>query len=107
MDYSDLLLSGVELAEKMDGREFYPSGSPYRPDLFTDLVLEALVLKFGSVSAFCSQLGLNFPRLLRGLTPLGMEDESLSALAVKAVCEELGLSRSDFLNRMYEPETSA
>lgn len=104
MNLDDLLLSGVELAERAEGKKpLYPADSPCQPDLFTDEVLEAVVLKFGSVSEFCRLNDLPFPRFLRGLTPYGMDHEELSALAAKALCDSFGLNASDFLNRIFDP----
>jgi len=103
VNYDDLRLSGVEIAERAEGmKPLYPVNSPYRPDLFTGDVLEAIVGRFGSVSEFCRLNDLSLSRFLRGLTPCGMEHEELSALAAKAVCDAFGLDAADFLNRMFD-----
>lgn len=103
MDFKDLLLSGVEIAERAEGmKPLYPANSPYRPDMFTNDVLEAVVARFGTVSAFCDQNGLNRARFIHGLTPYGMDHEDLSAIAAKAVCDTFGLDASDFLNRIFD-----
>lgn len=103
MDYDDLRLSGVEIAEKAEGKSpLYPADSPCQPDLFTGDVLEAIVGRFGSVAEFCRLNDLSLSRFLRGLTPYGMEHEELSALAAKAVCDAFGLDAAEFLNRIFD-----
>lgn len=103
MDFNDLFLSGVELAERAEGiSPLYPANSPYLPDMFTNDVLEAVVARFGTVSSFCDLNGLNRARFIRGLTPYGMDHEDLSAIAAKAVCDTFGLDAAEFLNRIFD-----
>ena len=79
----------------------YLKSDYFKPDLFTKLVVEALEWEFGSVREFCRQHDFSMVQFSRGLTPQG--DESLPTYMVDAVCDTLGLNKSSFLLRIYEP----
>ena len=73
----------------------------FKPDHFTDQVVEALEWEFGGVKEFCRQHGFSVVQFSRGLTPQG--EESLPPYMADAVCDSLGLKKSSFVLRIYEP----
>ena len=79
----------------------YLKSDYYKSDSFTKQVVEALEWEFGSLKEFCSQHGFSVVQFSRGLTPQG--EESLPPYMADAVCDSLGLRKSSFILRIYEP----
>ncbi len=79
----------------------YLKSDYFKPDLFTKLVVEALEWEFGSIKEFCRQHSFSVVQFNRDLTPQG--EESLPPAMVDAVCDSLGLNKSSFVLRVYEP----
>ena len=79
----------------------YLKSDYFKPDHFTDQVVEALEWEFGGVKEYCSQHGFSVVQFSRGLTPQG--ECSLTASMTDADCNSLGLDKSSFILRIYEP----